>query len=330
MPKRAFITGISGMDGALLSELLLGKGYEVHGLLRRSSVDNTERLKRGCGSGRPTLHYGDLTDGTGLTRLLLEIQPEEVYNLGALSHVRISYECPEYTADVTGVGTVRLLEALRTAGLAKTVRYYQASSSEMFGGLQCPPTGYTEKSPFHPRSPYGCAKVFAYNTTVNYRESYEIHASNGILFNHEHPTRGENFVTRKIAKAVAEIEWGITDHVALGNLDARRDWGWSPDFVLGMWQMLQQPEPDDYVLATGMAHSVEDFCEAAFAYRGLNWREFVIFDEALLRPAEVNVLIGDARKAQQKLGWRPTVEFGEIVKKLVDAELEAIENGTAL
>lgn len=668
MSKVAFITGITGMDGAHLSELLLSKGYEVHGLLRRSSVSNTERLFGIL--DRVHLHYGDLTDGTGLSRILSDVQPDEIYNLGALSHVRVSYDCPEYTADATGVGAVRLLEAVRTAGLSGSARVYQASSSEMFGGLDCPAEGYNEQSAFHPRSPYGCAKVFAYHSTVNYREAYNMHASNGILFNHEcvtaetpvmyrkngwvdiaeiqelvphrtdpkhgikyqstpnlevfdgdkwskvvvatatwnggekdvykvearggfycatgdhksflsgcleietkdlkpgdklqlfllpvrdragdavmsaeeaeflglmagdgyicssggsarftnkdeqllqraaelftrlsggrarrsedkvsgftgetipamefsgasswfavwrseiynerkmkkvpkrvlnapndiqdaflrgynaadglksktcnaefkcwgtnspvlaaglwflgeclglrvamnwdakrpedffalnvgewaltkgahlqkpleeikkcqkrahtgwlfdlatesgtfsagigrtwlhnSPLRGENFVTKKIAKAVAQIEWGIQDHAALGNLDARRDWGWAPDYVEAMWAMLQQDTPDDYVIATGVAHSVQEFCQAAFEYRGLNWREFVVFDASFIRPAEVNVLIGDASKARRQLGWKPKVLFGEIVKRMVDSEIAAIENGTAL
>lgn len=319
MPKTAFITGISGQDGSYLAELLLEKGYEVHGLVRRSSSPNTSRIDHL--TERLSLHYGDLSDGTNLCRLLKEIQPTEIYHLGALSHVRVSFDVPEDTADITGVGTLRLLEALRVTDLIYDVRFYNAASSEMFGGLYCPPSGYSEYSPFHPRSPYGCAKVFSYHATVNYRESYGLHGSSGILFNHESPRRGSTFVTRKIARAVARIAAGLDSNVCLGNLEAKRDWGHARDYVDAMWRMLQQPTPDDYVIATGETHSVQEFCELAFGQLALNWRDHVVFDENLLRPAEVDVLIGDSSKAREFLGWEPKVNFVSLVKEMVEAEI---------
>lgn len=326
--KKAFLTGASGMDGSHLADLLIKKGYEVHGLVRRSSSPNTARLDH-LGD-QISLHYGDLSDSTSLCRLLTEISPDEIYHLGAMSHVKVSFSAPEYTADVTGTGTIRLLEALRVTGLHKQVRLYNAASSEMFGGRNCPATGYNEESPLLPRSPYGCAKVFGFHATRNYREAYGIHASSGILFNHESPRRGHTFVTRKIARAVARIEAGLDTHVALGNLDARRDWGWSPDYCEAMWRMLQQDVPSDYVIATGRAHSVQEFCEAAFDYVGQNWREYVVFDETLLRPSEVDVLIGDASKAKLRLGWEPTMTFYDLVEQMVKAEIDAIEHNGCL
>jgi GDPmannose 4,6-dehydratase len=319
MSKRAFITGCSGQDGSYLAELLLEKGYEVHGLIRRVSLPGTGRIDH-LGD-KISLHYGDLGDASSLCRLLLEIQPDEIYHLGALSHVRVSFDDPEYTADVTGTGTIRLLEALRLTGLIKHARFYNAASSEMFGGISYPPGGYTEESKFHPRSPYGCAKVFSYHATVNYRESYGLHGSNGILFNHESPRRGPTFVTRKIARAAARISLGLEDHVYLGNLDAKRDWGHAKDYVEAMWLMLQKPGPADYVIATGETHSVREFCEKAFNYVKLDWAEHVRFDENLLRPAEVHTLIGDASRARAMLPWKPSVSFDQLVYEMVDAEL---------
>lgn len=327
--KIAFISGCAGQDGSYLCELLLEKGYRVHGLVRRSSSLNTSRIEHLA--DRVSLHYGDLADGTNLTRLLAEIAPQEIYHLGAMSHVRVSFDAPEYTADITASGTIRLLEAIRAAGLLKIgTRFYNAASSEMFGGQHCPAWGYHEASCFHPRSPYGCAKVFSYHTTVNYREAYGLHASNGILFNHESPRRGHTFVTRKIARAVARIHSGLDTHVYLGNLEARRDWGHAREYVKAMWLMLQQPTPDDYVIATGKAHSVQEFCEKAFHIFGLNWRDYVVFDENLLRPAEVDLLIGDASKAKEKLGWEPTVSFEQLIGEMVAAEVEAIKNGRGI
>ena len=323
--KRALITGITGQDGSYLAELLLEKGYEVHGLKRRASSFNTDRVDRiyqdfhEAGT-RFFLHYADLTDGGSLAHLLHEIQPEEIYNLGAQSHVKVSFEVAEYTADVVACGTLRLLEAIRRTGLR--CRFYQASSSEMFGST---PPRQSEASPFHPRSPYGCSKVFAHNITVNYRESYGMHASSGILFNHESPRRGETFVTRKITRAVAHIKLGLQKKLYLGNLEARRDWGYAPDFVRAMWLMLQQERPDDYVVGTGEMHSVREFVETAFAHAGLDWRECVEEDERYLRPAEVDALQADTRKARGVLGWEPTVAFPELVRIMVDGDLREVE-----
>src|SRR6187401_379083 len=298
MAKKALITGITGQDGSYLAELLLSKNYEVHGIIRRASTFNTGRLEAiyqdPHESGkRLSLHYGDLSDGSALSRLLGKIQPEEIYNLAAQSHVRVSFDAPEYTADITGTGTVRLLEAIRETGIKP--RFYQASSSEMYGKVQEVPQ--KETTPFYPRSPYGCAKVFSYWLTVNYRESYGLHASNGILFNHESPRRGETFVTRKITRAVAHIKLGLQEKLYLGNLDAKRDWGFAKEYVEAMWLMLQQPEPDDYVIATGETHSVRELCEVAFGLAGLDWERYVRIDERYFRPTEVDELCGDASKA---------------------------------
>ena len=326
MPKRALITGITGQDGSYLAEFLLSKGYEVHGLRRRSSSFNTSRIDhliddfRHDRDARLFLDYGDLTDSTSLIKLLYNLQPDEIYNLGAQSHVHISFEIPEYTSDVTGVGCARILEAVRETGI-KT-RIYQASSSEMFGST---PPPQNENSRFHPRSPYACAKVFGYNLTVNYRESYNMFACNGILFNHESPRRGENFVTRKITRAIARIKRGLQEKLYLGNLAARRDWGYAPEYVEAMWLMLQQDKPDDYVIATGQSHSVQEFLTAAFEYAGLEWQKYVEIDPQYYRPAEVNDLIGDASKAKAELGWEFTTGFSELVQILVDADIKLLD-----
>jgi GDPmannose 4,6-dehydratase len=325
MAKCALITGITGQDGSYLAELLLSKGYEVHGIIRRASTFNTGRLdpiyQDPHASGkRLFLHYGDLSDGSALARLMLQLKPDEVYNLAAQSHVRVSFDSPEYTADITGTGAIRLLEAIREAGVKP--RYYQASSSEMYGLVQHVPQ--TEKTPFYPRSPYGCAKVYAYWITVNYRESYGMHASNGILFNHESPRRGETFVTRKITRAVAHIKAGLQKKLYLGNLDAKRDWGYAKEYVEAMWLMLQQEQPDDYVIATNETHSVKEFLEVAFDHVGLDWKQYVEIDPRYYRPAEVDLLIGDASKAKQKLGWAPKTKFVELTKLMVDADVELL------
>jgi GDPmannose 4,6-dehydratase len=320
-PKRALITGITGQDGAYLTELLLGKGYAVHGLLRRASSFNTERIDhiyhdQHVAGPALTLHYGDLADGTALRRVLEIVKPDEVYNLAAQSHVKVSFEVPEYTADIVALGTLRLLEALRdhmaTSGTA--VRYYQAGSSEMFGSA---PPPQSEATPFHPRSPYAVSKLAAHWYAVNYREAYGMFACNGILFNHESPRRGETFVTRKITRAVGRIKEGLQGKLYLGNLDARRDWGFAGDYVEAMWLMLQQERPDDYVVATGAAHSVRDFVAAAFAALDLDWQRHVEIDQRYLRPAEVDFLQGDATKARETLGWRPRVGFAELVRMMV-------------
>lgn len=316
--KKALVTGLSGQDGSYLAELLLSKGYEVHGIVRRSSSLNTHRIDHIF--DKLHIHFGDLADGSALARLLSKIQPDEIYNLAAQSHVRVSFDVPEYTADTTGLGTVRLLEAIREAGLRP--RFYQASSSEMFGKVQ--ETPQKETTPFYPRSPYGCAKVFSYWTVVNYRESYGLHASNGILFNHESPRRGETFVTRKIAKAAARIKAGLQSELFLGNLEAMRDWGHARDYVEGMWRMLQQDGPDDYVLATGETHSVREFAALAFDYVGLNYQDFVRHDQRYERPTEVDLLLGDASKAARVLGWKPAVTFDELVAEMVDSEVAAL------
>jgi GDPmannose 4,6-dehydratase len=313
--KKAFITGITGQDGSYLAELLLDKGYEVHGLVRRSSSFNTWRIDQI--RDRLALHYGDLVDQYSLVRTLQKVAPDEVYNLAAQSHVKVSFEMPEYTADVTGIGVLRLLDAVRELGLGS--RVYQAGSSEMFGLVQ--ETPQTERTPFHPRSPYGCAKIFAHWVSVNYREGYGMHVSNGILFNHESPRRGENFVTRKITMAVAAIKKGQSKELRLGNLDAKRDWGFAKDYVEAMWRMLQQPSPDDYVVATGETHSVREFLEEAFSYVGLNWQDYVKVDEKYFRPAEVDLLLGNPAKTQRVLGWKPTVTFPQLVRLMVDADM---------
>ncbi len=315
--KKALITGITGQDGSYLAELLLEKGYEVHGLVRRSSSFNTWRIDHV--REQLALHYGDLVDQNSLVRTLEAVQPEEVYNLAAQSHVKVSFEMPEYTTDATAMGVLRVLDAVRDLDL-KT-RVYQAGSSEMFGLVQ--ETPQTEKTPFHPRSPYACSKVFGHWMAVNYRESYDMHVSNGILFNHESPRRGENFVTRKITMGVAAIKQGRAKELRLGNLDARRDWGFARDYVEVMWRMLQQDAPDDYVIATGETHSVREFCEEAFSYAGLDWKDFVQVDPKYFRPAEVDLLLGDASKARRVLGWEPKITFKELAHMMVDADLEA-------
>ncbi len=327
--KRALITGITGQDGSYLSEFLLEQGYEVHGIIRRTSTFNTDRIdhmyedphKEGV---RLLLHYGDLTDGTTLRRILEEVKPTEIYNLGSQSHVRVSFDSPEYTVDSVGMGTLRLLEAIRDyqhrTGIE--VRFYQAGSSEMFGLVQEVPQ--KETTPFYPRSPYACAKVYAHWQTVNYRESYGLFACNGILFNHESPRRGETFVTRKITRAIARIVAQKQKKLYMGNLDAKRDWGYAKDYVKAMWLMLQQNQPDDYVIATGETHSVREFLNLAFGYVNLDWQDYVEFDERYLRPAEVELLIGDPSKAKQKLGWEPSVTFEQLVGLMVEADLQAL------
>lgn len=340
--KRALITGVTGQDGAYLSEFLLGKGYEVHGIKRRSSSFNTQRVDHLYQDPheehvRFRLHHGDLTDSTNLIRIIQEVQPDEIYNLGAQSHVQVSFELPEYTADTDALGALRLLEAIRILGMEKTCRYYQASTSELYGKVQEIPQ--TETTPFYPRSPYAVAKLFAYWTVVNYREAYGLHASNGILFNHESPLRGETFVTRKITRAVSRIKYGLEDKLFLGNLDAKRDWGFAGDYVELMWLMLQQDEPDDYVMATGVTTSVREFVVAAFRHAGYELRfegsgvdekgidaetgrVLVEVDPRYFRPTEVDLLIGDASKAAEKLGWKPKMQLPELTALMVDADLE--------
>jgi GDPmannose 4,6-dehydratase len=323
--RRALITGITGQDGSYLAELLLAKGYEVHGLIRRASTFNTHRIEHLYvdpheSDARLFLHYGDLTDGTRLVTLLSRVQPDEVYHLAAQSHVRVSFDEPEFTGLTTGLGTTRLLEAIRTSGLS--TRFYQASSSEMFGAT---PPPQNEQTPFHPRSPYGVAKVYAYWMARNYREAYGMYAVNGILFNHESPRRGETFVTRKITRAVAAIAAGKQEHLYLGNLDAVRDWGYAPEYVDAMWRMLQAAEPADYVVATGTSYSVRDFVQFAFAHAGLDWEEHVRFDERYLRPSEVDALIGDASRAADVLGWKPSVLTPQLAQIMVDADRAALD-----
>ncbi|MEA2441806.1 MAG: GDPmannose 4,6-dehydratase [Thermoleophilaceae bacterium] len=327
--KKALVTGITGQDGSYLAEQLIDRGYEVHGLVRRSSSFNTDRLdhlyrdphERGV---RLFMHYGDLTESSRLVKLVYEIQPDEVYHLGAQSHVRVSFDTPEYTSDAVGLGTVRLLEAIRETGVQ--TRFYQASSSEMYGAATPP---QNETTPFHPRSPYAVAKVMAHWSTVNYRESYGIFASTGILFNHESPRRGETFVTRKITRALARIDAGLQDKLFLGNLDAKRDWGYTPDYTDAMWRILQADEPGDYVIATGEMHSVREFLDEAAGHLGLDWQSVVEFDERYLRPSEVDALCGDASKAQEQLGWKPTVTFKELVRIMVDADRDALADQLA-
>lgn len=315
MTRRALITGITGQDGSYLSELLQEKGYEVHGLVRRTSGLTRSRLPHGPGA--PTLHYGDLLDPSGLTRLITTVEPHEIYHLAAQSHVKVSFDMPTYTAQTTGLGTLALFDAIRASG--QSPRVYQAGSSEMFGNAEEVPQ--RETTPFHPRSPYGAAKVFAHWTAVNHREAYNLFACNGILFNHESPRRGENFVTRKITRAVAAIKLGLQKTLVLGNLDAKRDWGFAKDYVEGMWRMLQHHEPDDYILATGETHTVQEFCERAFSRVDLNWEKYVVIDPAYYRPTEVNLLLGDASKAKKKIGWSPKTTFAELVDLMVDADL---------
>jgi len=326
----ALVTGISGQDGSYLAELLLSKGYDVHGIVRRSSSFNTRRVEHlyhdRHEQGRPlTLHHGDVADGNCLARLIRETKPTEIYNLAAQSHVRVSFDQPAYTADVTGVGTLRLLEALRDVqdSCGDTIRFYQASSSEMYGKVA--ETPQRETTPFHPRSPYGVAKTYAHWITVNYRESYGLHASCGILFNHESPRRGETFVTRKITRAATRIKLGLQDKLYLGNLDAKRDWGFAGDYVEAMWLMLQQDEPDDYVVSTNETHTVREFCEKTFARLGLDCDDFIEIDPRYFRPAEVDLLLGDSTKARTRLGWKPKVSFDALVEMMVDADMVLAE-----
>jgi GDPmannose 4,6-dehydratase len=321
--KRALITGVTGQDGSHLAELLLGKGYEVHGVMRRSSSFNTARIDEiyqdpHVPDRRLVLHYGDLNDASSMNTILRKVKPDEIYNLGAQSHVRVSFDVPEYTGEVTGLGTLRLLEAIRELELRP--RFYQASSSELFGSA---PPPQSEATPFQPRSPYACAKAYAYYITKNYRESYGLFAVNGILFNHEGPRRGETFVTRKITRALARIKLGRQDKLFLGNLKAKRDWGYAPEFCEAMWLMLQQDRPDDYVVATGETHSIEEFLDEAFGYLELDWHQHVEIDPRYFRPAEVDALCGDASKAARLLGWKPKVTFKELVRIMVDADLKA-------
>src|SRR5438093_1326510 len=322
--KKALITGITGQDGSYLSELLLAKDYEVHGIIRRSSSFNTGRIDHlyqdpNINGIRLFLHYGDIADSTNLIKLLYRIQPEEIYHLAAQSHVRVSFDIPEYTGDVTGLGTVRILEAIRETGLK--AKFYQASSSEMYGKVQEIPQ--RETTPFYPRSPYGAAKVYAYWLTVNYRESYGMFACNGILFNHESPRRGGTFVTRKITQAVARIKAGLQDKLYLRNLDATRDWGYAKEYVDAIWLMLQQEQPDDYIIATQETHSVRDFLQEAFSYVDLDWRDYVETDPKYYRPTEVDLLVGDASKAKRMLGWKARTTFKDLVRLMVDADIEA-------
>jgi len=327
--KKALITGITGQDGSYLADLLLEKGYEVHGIIRRASSFNTGRIEHlyqdpHINGVRLFLHYGDLSDSVNLVKLIYNVKPEEIYHLGAQSHVRVSFDIPEYTSDITGIGAIRILEAIRETGVRP--RFYQASSSEMFGKVQAIPQ--IETTPFWPRSPYGVAKVFAYWATVNYRESYGLHASNGILFNHESPRRGETFVTRKITRAAARIKRGMQKELYLGNLDARRDWGYAREYVEGMWLMLQQENPDDYVLATNETHTVKEFCQEAFGHAGLDWEQYVKYDPRYERPAEVDLLIGDPAKAKKQLGWEPRTKFHDLVRLMVDADLRMFDGVT--
>ncbi|QYM79789.1 GDP-mannose 4,6-dehydratase [Horticoccus luteus] len=325
--RKALITGITGQDGSYLAELLLEKGYEVHGIVRRSSsinrarIDHLQAFEHGENK-RLWLHYGDLADSVSLVKLLYQLQPDEIYNLAAQSHVRVSFDIPEYTADITGVGAARILEAVIESGIGKKVRYYQASSSEMFGKVQAVPQ--TETTPFYPRSPYACAKLMAHWLTVNYRESYNLFACSGILFNHESPRRGESFVTRKITIAAARIKAGLQKDLFLGNIDSKRDWGYAKEYVEGMWRMLQQDEPDDYVLATNETHTIREFLDVAFGRVGLDWHDHVKFDDRLLRPAEVDLLIGDYAKAQAKLGWEPATRMKGLAELMVDADCAAL------
>jgi GDPmannose 4,6-dehydratase len=321
--KKALITGITGQDGSYLAELLLEKGYEVHGIVRRASTFNTGRVDHiyrdpHLPGTRFFLHYGDLNDASSMNAVLRHVGPDEIYNLGAQSHVRVSFDVPEYTGEVTGLGTVRLLEAVRDTGLERT-RIYQASSSEMFGAS---PPPQSEKTPFYPRSPYGCAKVYSFWISVNYRESYGMHVSNGILFNHESPRRGETFVTRTVTRAAARIKLGLQKKLYLGNLEAKRDWGYARDYVEAMWAMVQQPDPDDYVIATGEAHSVRELCERAFGQVGLDYQDFVEIDPRYYRPTEVDYLLGDPSKATRVLGWKPRTSFAELVRIMMDSDVE--------
>lgn len=329
-PRVALITGITGQDGSYLAELLLSRGYFVHGVVRRSSQFNRGRIEHlyrdphepGC---RLFLHYGDLSDGVGLARIVEEVAPDEIYNLAAQSHVRVSFESPVYTVDIVAHGTLRMLEATRTLSRTKAVRFYQASSSEMYGHVL--ETPQRETTPFRPRSPYACAKLYAHHQTINYREAYDLFACSGILFNHESPRRGPTFVTRKITRAAARIKLGLDQTLYLGNLDARRDWGYAPEYVDAMWRMLQAREPQDFVIATGKTHSVREWLETAFARVGLDWQSHVKFDDRYLRPTEVDILCGDATKAREQLGWTATTDFVSLVHLMVDADLAAESGG---
>jgi GDPmannose 4,6-dehydratase len=324
MARKALITGISGQDGSYLAELLLAQGYEVHGIVRRSSALNRTRIDHlRDAPSPPVLHYGDLNDASSINRLLREIKPDEIYNLGAQSHVKVSFEIPEYTAETAGIGTLRILEAIRESGTSP--RVYQASSSEMFGMAR--ETPQTETTPFYPRSPYAAAKVYAHWIAVNYREAYGMFICSGILFNHESPRRGENFVSRKITQGVAAIKHGMQSKLALGNLDAQRDWGYAKDYVVAMWKMLQAQRPGDYVVATGETHTVREFCELAFAHVDLDWREHVVVDAKYFRPTEVDLLLGDASKAKRELDWEPTTKFESLVKLMVDADMDLLREG---
>jgi GDPmannose 4,6-dehydratase len=326
MAKRALITGITGQDGSYLAELLLAKNYEVHGMVRRAStfnrgridhISDAQRRAAGMAEGRTTLHYGDLGDASSVNRLLRAIRPDEIYNLAAQSHVKVSFEIPEYTGDVVGLGALRILEAIRESGFSP--KFYQAGTSEMFGKVREVPQ--RETTPFYPRSPYAAAKVYAHWLAVNYREAYGMFVVNGILFNHESPRRGENFVSRKITRGVAAIHLGLQDKLVLGNLEAQRDWGWAEDYVEAMWLMLQQPAPDDFVIATGQARSVRDFCQAAFECAGLDYRQHVVSKPVYFRPTEVDLLVGDAGKARRVLGWSPRTGFPDMVRRMVEADI---------
>jgi GDPmannose 4,6-dehydratase len=329
MTKRALLTGITGQDGSYLAELLLSKGYEVHGIIRRTSTFNTDRIDHiyedpHKADAKLFLHYGDLTDGVTIRRILEQVKPQEFFNLGAQSHVRVSFDAPEYTVDTVAMGTLRILEGIRDyeQRTGEQIRFYQAGSSEMYGLVQEVPQ--KESTPFYPRSPYACGKLFGHWQTINYRESYNIFGCNGILFNHESPRRGETFVTRKITRAIAKIVAKKQDKLFLGNLDSKRDWGYAKDYVEAMWLMLQQDQPDDYVIATGETHSIKEFLGEAFKYVNLKWEDYVEFDPRYLRPAEVELLIGDSTKAREKLGWKPSVTFQELVHLMVDADLQAL------
>ena len=329
MKKKALITGITGQDGSYLAELLLEKGYEVHGIVRRSSTFNTSRIDHiyldpHDPNARLFLHYGDLTDGQSITNLVLDHEPDEIYNLGAQSHVRVSFDSPAYTLQATGVGALNVLEAARQLNKTKTTKVYQASSSEMFGDVL--ETPQTETTPFQPQSPYACAKVYAFHQTVNYRNAYDLFASNGILFNHESPRRGETFVTRKITRAATRIKHGLQDTLYLGNLDAKRDWGYAKDYVEGMWRMLQQPEPDDFVLATGVTHTIRQFLDYSFGHLDLDWSKHVEIDNRYLRPTEVNLLLGDASKAKSVLGWEAQTSCQELARLMIEHDLELAQD----
>jgi GDPmannose 4,6-dehydratase len=325
--KRALITGITGQDGSYLTELLLSKDYEIHGLKRRSSSFNTGRIDQVLGDWHQEhaplrLHFADLTDSTSLIKVLHEVRPHEVYHLGAQSHVRVSFDIPEYTGDITAIGTTRILEAMRVSGIS--AKFYNAASSEMFGNAPVAPQN--ELTPFHPCSPYGCAKLYSYWMTANYRSSYAMFACNGILFNHESPRRGETFVSRKISRAVARIRAGVQEKLYMGNLDARRDWGYAPEYVEAMWKMLQREEPEDFVIATGEVHSVREFLEIAFGHVHLNWEDFVVVDPRYFRPTEVNLLQGDASKARRLLDWAPRIHFAEMVRLMVEADIKLVQD----